>query len=156
MRVPFFHRLYVRLWLAVVLAVFVFTLLVGWLLRIQAERLRAERLAEVPAREVVMRNAQGEVIGSTSVRPVRVPGRGVEFHIQLPPGVQGGEQLAISLPPRPRPDGPPGHGAGRGDGPPDGPGGPRAEGRRDAAWWQWSGAGGSNPIGLALLPMLYW
>lgn len=149
MRIPFFHRLYVRLWLAVVLAVFVFTLLVGWLLRVQAERLRAERLAEVPAREVVMRNAQGEVIGSTSVRPVRVPGRGVEFHIQLPPGVQGGEQLAISLPPRPRPDGPPG--AGRGDGPPDGPGGPKGERRRDGAWWQWSGAGGSSPVGLALL-----
>lgn len=148
MRVPFFHRLYVRLWLAVVLAVFVLTLLVGWLLRVQAERLRAERLAEVPAREVLMRNAQGEVIGSTSVRPVRVPGRGVEFHIQLPPGVQGGEQLAISLPPGPRPDGP---GAGRGEGPPGGPmGGPRVEGRRDAAWWQWSG-GSSGPVGLALL-----
>jgi hypothetical protein len=105
MKTPFFHRLYVRLWLAVVVAVFVLTLLVGWLLRFQEERIRAERLAEVPAREVVLRNAQGEVIGSTSVKPVRVPGRGVEFHIQLPSGVQGGEQLAISLPPRPRPNG---------------------------------------------------
>ena len=76
MKIAFFHRLYVRLWLAVVLAVFVLTLLVAWLLRYQAERIRAERLAEVPAREVVLRNAQGQVIGSSSVKPVRVPGRG--------------------------------------------------------------------------------
>lgn len=136
MNVPFFHRLYVRLWLAVVLAVFVLTLLVGWLLRTQADRIRAERLAEVPAREVVLRNAQGEIIGNTSVRPVRVPGRGVEFHVQLPAGVQGGEQLAISLPPRPRLDG----------------GGPSG-GSRESRWW---GSGGSvdrigAPWGFALL-----
>lgn len=140
MQIPFFHRLYVRLWLAVVLAVFVLTLLVGWLLRFQAERLRAERLAEVPAREVVLRNVQGDIIGSTSVKPVRVPGRGVEFHVQLPPGVQGGEQLAISLPSRPRPDG-----SGSG-----GPGG----GAREVRWWQLTGGpdrGASAPFGFALL-----
>ncbi len=102
MQIPFFHRLYVRLWLAVVLAVLVLSILVGWLLRTQAERIRAERLAEVPAREVLMRNAAGDVIGRTTVQPVRVPGRGIEFHVQLPSGVQGGEQLAISLPPRSR------------------------------------------------------
>ena len=137
MQIPFLHRLYVRLWLAVVMAVFVLTLLVGWLLRFQAERLRAERLAEVPAREVVLRNVQGEIIGSTSVKPVRVPGRGVEFHVQLPPGVRGGEQLAISLPPRPRPDGP-------------GSGG----GAREPRWWQLTGGpdrGASAPFGFALL-----
>ena len=105
MHIPFFHRLYVRLWLAVVLAVLVLSLLVVWLLRTQAERIRAERLAEVPAREVLIRNAVGEVIGRTLVQPVRVPGRGVEFQVQLPDGVKGGEQLAISLPPRPRPEG---------------------------------------------------
>ena len=102
MQIPFLHRLYVRLWLAVVLAVLVLSILVGWLLRTQAERIRAERLAEVPAREVLMRNAAGDVIGRTTVQPVRVPGRGIEFHVQLPAGVQGGEQLAISLPSRPR------------------------------------------------------
>ena len=105
MHIPFFHRLYVRIWLAVVLVVLVLTMLVGWLLRTQAERIREERLAEVPAREVVLRNRAGEVIGTSTVQPVRVPGRGVEFQVQLPPNVQGGEQLAISLPPRPRPDG---------------------------------------------------
>ena len=105
MHIPFFHRLYVRIWLAVVLVVLVLTMLVGWLLRTQAERIREERLAEVPAREVVLRNRAGEVIGTSTVQPVRVPGRGVEFQVQLPPNVQGGEQLAISLPPRTRPDG---------------------------------------------------
>ncbi len=105
MHIPFFHRLYVRIWLAVVLAVLVLSILVGWLLRTQAERIRAERLAEVPAREVLIRNRAGEVIGRALVQPVRVPGRGVEFQVQLPDGVKGGEQLAISLPPRPRPEG---------------------------------------------------
>jgi two-component system, OmpR family, sensor kinase len=126
MHIPFFHRLYVRIWLAVVLAVLVLSMLVGWLLRTQAERIRAERLAEVPAREVMMRNAAGEVIGKTTVQPVRVPGRGVEFHVQLPPGVQGGEQLAISLPPRPRTEG-----AG-------------STGVREARWWSLGGGAGER------------
>lgn len=126
MRVAFFHRLYVRIWLAVVLAVLILSLLVGWLWRMQADRIRAERLAEVPAREVVLRNGAGEVVGSSTVQAVRVPGRGVEFHVQLPPGLQGGEQLAISLPQRPR-------GAGREgrDGPP----------RNPPPWWAFGGPG---------------
>jgi two-component system, OmpR family, sensor kinase len=127
MHIPFFHRLYVRIWLAVVLAVLILSMMVGWLLRTQAERIRAERLADVPAREVLMRNTQGEVIGSMTVKPVRVPGRGVEFHVQLPPGVQGGEQLAISLPPRQRAEGAP---------PPMG-----REGRQARWWGMSSGAG---------------
>jgi two-component system, OmpR family, sensor kinase len=126
MHIPFFHRLYVRIWLAVVLAVIVLSMLVGWLMRTQAERIRAERLAEVPAREVLMRNAAGEVIGKTTVQPVRVPGRGIEFHIQLPAGVQGGEQLAISLPPRPRADG---------------AGAPNA---REGRWWSLGGPVGER------------
>jgi two-component system, OmpR family, sensor kinase len=126
MNIPFFHRLYVRIWLAVVLAVLVLSMLVGWLLRTQAERIRAERLADVPAREVVMRNGAGEVIGNMTVKPVRVPGRGVEFHVQLPPGVQGGEQLAISLPPRARPEG------------------VGAPGMREARWWSLGGGAGER------------
>ncbi len=111
MKIPFFHRLYVRLWLAVLLAVIVMALLMGWLLRHQAERIRAERLSEVPAREVVIRNAAGDVLGQSLVRPVRVPGRGIEFQVTLPQGLQGGEQVAISLPPRGRNAGPPGMGS---------------------------------------------
>ena len=54
------QKLYVRIWLAVVLAVAVLTLLVGWAWR---------AASEPPLREVVVRNAQGEVIGSGRLRP---------------------------------------------------------------------------------------
>jgi signal transduction histidine kinase len=50
----FFKKLYVRIWLAVVLAVAVLTLLVGWAWRLTAEP---------PLREVVIRNEAGQVIG---------------------------------------------------------------------------------------------
>jgi signal transduction histidine kinase len=55
----FFQRLYVRIWLAVVLAVAVLTLLVGWAWRMTAEP---------PLRDVVVRNAAGEIIGTGQVR----------------------------------------------------------------------------------------
>ena len=54
-----FHRLYVRIWLAVVLAVAVLSLLVGWVWRMTSEP---------PLHEVVVRNAAGEIIGSGLVR----------------------------------------------------------------------------------------
>lgn len=46
--------LYVRIWLAVVLAVALLTLLAGWVARISADP---------PLREVVLRNAAGDVVG---------------------------------------------------------------------------------------------
>ncbi len=54
-----FQKLYVRIWLAVVLAVAVLTLLVGWAWRMTTEP---------PLRHVVVRNAAGEVIGIGQVR----------------------------------------------------------------------------------------
>ena len=60
----FFKRLYVRIWLAVVLAVAVLTLLVGWAWR---------ATAEAPLREIVARNAEGEVIGKGRIRLNRNP-----------------------------------------------------------------------------------
>ncbi len=57
-----FQKLYVRIWLAVVLAVGVLTFLVGVAWRMAAEP---------PLREVVVRNIQGEVIGSGSARALR-------------------------------------------------------------------------------------
>jgi signal transduction histidine kinase len=59
-----FQKLYVRIWLAVVLAVAVLTLLVGYAWRMTAEP---------PLREVVVRNAAGEVIGSGQARMGRGP-----------------------------------------------------------------------------------
>ena len=56
------QRLYVRIWLAVVLAVAVLTLLLGWAWRMAAEP---------PLQEIVVRNTAGEVIGSGVRRPRR-------------------------------------------------------------------------------------
>jgi two-component system, OmpR family, sensor kinase len=97
MQTSFFHRLYVRLWLAVVLAVIVLSLAVAWLMRMQAERIRAERQAEMPAREVAIRNKDGQLLGQASVRPTRVPGRGVEFELTLPENVQGGQTIVVGM-----------------------------------------------------------
>jgi signal transduction histidine kinase len=59
-----YNKLYVRVWLAVVLAVAVLTLLVAWAWRLAAEP---------PLRDVIVRNAQGEIIGSGHPRRMHVP-----------------------------------------------------------------------------------
>ncbi|MEY2860380.1 MAG: hypothetical protein RL392_838 [Pseudomonadota bacterium] len=55
----FLQKLYVRIWLAVVLAVAVLTLMVGWAWR---------ATTEPPLREVVVRNGEGQVIGQGHMR----------------------------------------------------------------------------------------
>ncbi|MDZ7890432.1 MAG: HAMP domain-containing sensor histidine kinase [Rhodoferax sp.] len=72
------HKLYVRIWLAVVLTVVVLTLLVGWVWRMTSEP---------PLREVVVRNEFGEVIGSGRARlsrPPPVPGLSLDDHTSPP------------------------------------------------------------------------
>ena len=87
-------RLYVRVWLAVVTAVAVLTVLVGWLWRQDLARERAER----PGREIVIYNADGEVLGQAPARPMRAPGGGaVEFQVRT----RDGQTLVVQLP-RPR------------------------------------------------------
>ena len=76
----FSKRLYLRIWLAVVLGVAVLMLLVGWFWRL-AEQHNSFHSA---AREVIVRNAAGEVIGTSPALAQR--GRGVEFELQLPNG----------------------------------------------------------------------
>lgn len=61
----FFKKLYVRIWLAVVLAVAVLTLLVGWAWRLAAD---------APLRDVVIRNEAGQIIGNGHSRMMRSPG----------------------------------------------------------------------------------
>jgi len=73
----FFQKLYVRIWLAVVLAVAVLTLLVGYAWRMTAEP---------PLREVVVRNAQGEVIGSGLARLGRASDGSAWGRRERPPG----------------------------------------------------------------------
>ena len=58
------QRLYMRIWLAVVLAVAVLILLVGWAWRLAAEQ---------PLSEVHVRNTAGEIIGSAQRRSARRP-----------------------------------------------------------------------------------
>ena len=89
--------IYLRIWLAVVVAVGILTFAFGWLWRVNAE--------QAPAREIFIRNESGEVLGQTRQRPVRVPGQGVEFQVVM----NDGSTLVVQIPPRGRPptDGPP-------------------------------------------------
>ena len=57
-------KLYLKIWLAVVLAVALLTIAVGWVWR---------ATTEPPLREILVRNAVGEVIGSGQVRRFRPP-----------------------------------------------------------------------------------
>ena len=76
------NKLYIRIWLAVVLAVAVLTLLVGWAWRMAADP---------PLREVVLRNQAGEVIGSGHARMHRFGSS------QTPPDVRESERSASPL-----------------------------------------------------------
>jgi len=90
-RVP----LYLRIWLAVVVAVAVLTFAFGWLWRMSSE--------QVPEREVIIRNEAGDVLGQDKTRPVRDPIRGLEFQVDM----KDGSTLVVQLPPRRRAPGEP-------------------------------------------------
>ena len=98
--------LYVRIWLAVVLAVAVLTLLTGWIMRVTAEP---------PLREVMVRNVAGELVGQGKARlrppdglPLEAPplqgpdmqhppghfGSGPEFMVRM----HNGELMHVHLP----------------------------------------------------------
>ena len=94
----FFSRLYVRIWLAVVVSVLLLTLVFGWLWRNHLEKLRVERNQDLPAREIIVRDSAGDIVGQASARPVRTPGQGLEFAVTL----RDGRALSIQLPPRGR------------------------------------------------------
>ena len=96
----FSQRLYLRIWLAVVLALTLLTLLAGWLWRLDMERERAER----PGREIIIYNAAGEVVGQAPARPIHTPGHGpMEFQVTT----RDGDTLYVQLPRPPRPKGGP-------------------------------------------------
>jgi signal transduction histidine kinase len=80
-------HLYLRIWLAVVLGVAVLMTVVGWAWHLSIEH----TLANPPLREWVVRNAQGDVLASTTARPQ--PGTPLE--IQLPMGGQAPVQLFL-------------------------------------------------------------
>ena len=94
-RARFRFPLYLRIWLAVVVAVAVLTIAFGWLWRVSSE--------QVPEREVIIRNEAGEVLGQDKTRPTRDPIRGLEFQVEM----KDGSTLVLQLPPRRRAPGEP-------------------------------------------------
>lgn len=99
LRTAFSQRLYLRIWLALVLGVAVLMLLVGWFWRLAQEH----NGFHAAAREVIVRNAAGEVIGTSPALAQR--GRGVEFELQLPSGETLQIQVPFPRPPRPMGEG---------------------------------------------------
>ncbi|MCM3563609.1 HAMP domain-containing sensor histidine kinase [Hydrogenophaga intermedia] len=89
----FGQRLYLRIWLAVVAAVTVVTLVVGWLWQQALERDRAEREARV-TRTIIIENAAGDVLGDAPARAERIPGVGWRFEVVM----RDGEKLYVLLP----------------------------------------------------------
>ena len=91
----FLKKLYLRIWLAVVLAVAVLTLRVGWVWR---------QAAEPPLRQIVLRSDQGQIIGMGQRYPSHASamraegdmtrGDGPEFLVRM----QDGQTLYISMP----------------------------------------------------------
>jgi len=94
MSLPLFgQRLYLRIWLAVVAAVTVLTLVVGWLWQQALERDREEREARV-MRTILVENAAGDVLGDAPARAERLPGEGWRFEVLM----KNGEKLYVMLP----------------------------------------------------------
>lgn len=96
------QRLYLRIWLAVVAAVAVLTLVVGWLWQAALDHER-EQNANRAGREIVLRNSAGEIVGQAPARAVRVPGEGLEFQVTM----KDGQTLYVQLPRPNRPSGSP-------------------------------------------------
>ena len=82
-----------------VLAVAVLIFLVGWAWRESAERKLVDYSASPVVREVVVRNAAGEVVGTAIAAP-RVPGMGAgtEFSVTLDKPLAAGEVMGLQMP----------------------------------------------------------
>ncbi len=95
---PLHRRLALRIWWALVAAIMLLTLLLGWLWRLQWEQERLQR----PGRQLVVRSAHGDVLAQAHARelpPEESAGRGPEFQVTLPDG----QTIIIHLPKPPRP-----------------------------------------------------
>ena len=98
MKSPLGQKLYLRIWLAVVAAVAVLTLVVGWLWQMAIDFER-EQYANRAGRTSVIRDSGGEVLAQAPAQAVRVPGAGLEFQVQM----KDGQRLYIQLPRSNRP-----------------------------------------------------
>ena len=90
----FSRRLYLRIWLAVVAGVAVLTLVVGWAWRVAADY----NTPPPTPREILVRNAAGDLIGTASAMPAHRAGlgMGLVFDVTL----ADGQQLLLQMPPR--------------------------------------------------------
>lgn len=95
----FSQRLYLRIWLAVVLGVAILTLLVGWAWKEAAEQnARNQTQVNQIARELVLTDPDGKVIAQGSAtRAPTPPQEGLLFDIVTP----GGDLLQLHMAPRP-------------------------------------------------------
>jgi two-component system, OmpR family, sensor kinase len=71
--------------------------LVGWAWRESAERKLADYSSSPVVREVVVRNASGEVVGTATAAP-RVPGMGAEFAVTLGKPLAAGDTVTLQMP----------------------------------------------------------
>jgi len=118
------QKLYLRIWLAVVglLLLVAIGSALGW--RAYMENERSEYLANppnLPTRELIVKNEQGEILARAESKPGRRPGTGIEFEVKM----QDGQRLDVILLPRQRPvvvDGVAVRGSGAGFGGPPPPG----------------------------------
>ena len=99
---PIARKLYLRIWLAVAGSVAVLSLVVGWAWQKADEQRDRERL-NAPPREVTVRNAAGDVIGTAEAQPRRLQTPaggppGFEFVVTL----ADGQVLNLQMPPRNR------------------------------------------------------
>jgi len=91
------HKLYLRIWLAVVGAVLLLTLVLGVLGQMALEHER-ERGMQRAGREIVLRDESGEVLARAPARPMRQPGQGWVFELRTPEG----STLLLEVPRPPR------------------------------------------------------
>lgn len=105
MRIPYTRQLWLKLWLAVVAALAVVTLVFGWIARMERNEVERER-QQRPGREIVLRDASGEILGQALVRPSRVTdaggGPGLEYEVPLSAPLAAGQTIYVLLP-RPEP-----------------------------------------------------
>ncbi|MDO5288404.1 MAG: ATP-binding protein [Pseudomonadota bacterium] len=92
---PLARRLYLRIWLAVAGSVAVLSLLVGWAWHVAEEQREREQQSSSP-REVLVRDAAGELVGTAQVQSRRAPGQPLEFAVTL----RDGQVLRLQMPPR--------------------------------------------------------
>jgi two-component system, OmpR family, sensor kinase len=95
------QRLYIRIWLTVVglLLLVAVASAVGWRAYMEHERIEYQANPPIlPARELQVRDASGDVIAFAESKAGRRPGSGLEFELAMPDG----QQLQVIIPPRPR------------------------------------------------------